>query len=51
MMMLDVCSPMGITEKKFHQQMNLTHKRAKMQYEHFEKKYDEARGVLFPIVQ
>lgn len=51
MMMLDVCSPMGITEKKFHQQMNLTHKRAKMQYEYFQTKYDEARGVLFPIVQ
>lgn len=51
MMMLDVCSPMGITKKKFHQQMNLTHKWAKMQYEHFEKIYDQARGVLFPIVQ
>lgn len=50
-MMLDVCSPPGITEKKFHQQMNLTHKRAKMQFEHFQPLYDESRGVLFPIVQ
>lgn len=51
MMMLDVCSPPWISEKKFHQQMNLTHKWAKMQFEHFEKHYDTARGVLFPIVQ
>lgn len=51
MMMLDVCSPPGITEKKFKQQMNLTHKWARMQYEHFQPLYDESRGVLFPIVQ
>lgn len=51
MMMLDVCSPPGISEKKFKQQMNLTHKRAKQQYEHFQKVYDKAKWVLFPIVQ
>ncbi|MBP6911478.1 tRNA-guanine transglycosylase [Patescibacteria group bacterium] len=43
MMMLDVCSPPGITEKKFQQQMNLTHKWAKMQYEYFQTKYDQAK--------
>lgn len=51
MMMLDVCSPAGISQKKFHKQMQLTHRRAERQYEYFMKKYDEARGVLFPIVQ
>lgn len=51
MMMLDVCSPPGISRRKFQNQMNLTHKRAKRQYEHLEKKYDSVRWVLFPIVQ
>ena len=43
MMMLDVCSPPGISQKKFYQQMQITHRRAKRQYEHFMPKYDEAR--------
>ncbi len=51
MMMLDVCSPPGISQKKFYQQMQITHRWAKRQYEHFMPQYDEARGVLFPIVQ
>lgn len=51
MMMLDVCSPPGISQKKFHQQMQITHRWAKRQYEHFMPQYDDAKGVLFPIVQ
>lgn len=31
--------------------MQMTHRWAKRAFEHFEKKYDTARGVLFPIVQ
>jgi queuine tRNA-ribosyltransferase len=31
--------------------MQMTHRRAKRAFEHFQPKYDEARGVLFPIVQ
>lgn len=51
MMMLDVCSPPGLSKKKFHNQMKLTHAWAKRQYDHLEKKYDSVRWVLFPIVQ
>ncbi len=51
MMMLDVCSPPWISEKKFRQHLFLTHKRAKLQYEHHQKKYDKVNWVLFPIVQ
>ena len=29
----------------------MTHRRAKRAFEHFKPKYEEARGVLFPIVQ
>jgi queuine tRNA-ribosyltransferase len=29
----------------------MTHRRAKRAFDHFEPKYNEARGVLFPIVQ
>ena len=31
--------------------MKTTHERAHRQYEHFMKKYEQTRGVLFPIVQ
>jgi queuine tRNA-ribosyltransferase len=51
MMMLDVCSPAGITKKKYYYQMKTTHERARRQYEHFMPKYEQSRGVLFPIVQ
>lgn len=51
MMVLDVCSPPGVTAKKFKQHMFLTHKRAKQAFDHFMPMYDDVRGVLFPIVQ
>jgi queuine/archaeosine tRNA-ribosyltransferase len=31
--------------------MEMTHRWAKRAFEHFGPKYDETRGVLFPIVQ
>lgn len=51
MMVLDVCSPGKADKKVVEQQMQMTHRWAKRAFEHFEKKYDKARGVLFPIVQ
>ena len=51
MMMLDVCSPPGLTQKKFAQQMQLTHRRAKRAYDYYMPQYEQHRGVLFPIVQ
>lgn len=51
MMMLDVCSPPWVTEKKFRQHLRLTHHRAKQQYDHHQSRYDRVRGVLWPIVQ
>jgi queuine tRNA-ribosyltransferase len=51
MMVLDVCSPGKADKKIVEKQMQMTHRWAKRAFEHFEKKYDQARGVLFPIVQ
>ncbi len=51
MMMLDVCSAPWISQKKFAQDMRLTHTRAKEQYEYHQSKYDSVRWCLFPIVQ
>ncbi|MCX6822665.1 MAG: tRNA guanosine(34) transglycosylase Tgt [candidate division SR1 bacterium] len=51
MMVLDVCSPGKADKKVVEKQMQMTHRWAKRAFEHFEKKYDAARGVLFPIVQ
>ncbi len=51
MMMLDVCSPAWITQKKYYYQMKTTHERARRQFEHYMPKYEQNRGVLFPIVQ
>ncbi len=51
MMVLDVCSPWDADKKTVYAQMQQTHRWAKRAYEHFMKKYDEVRGVLFPIVQ
>jgi len=51
MMVLDVCSPADSTKEVYAEQMWLTHRWAQRQYEHFSKKYDSSRGVLFPIVQ
>ena len=51
MMVLDVCSPGDADKKHTARQMQMTHRWAKRAFEHFEPKYDETRGVLFPIVQ
>ncbi len=51
MMMLDVCSPWDADKETVAKQMRMTHRRAKRAYEYFMPKYDETRGVLFPIVQ
>lgn len=51
MMVLDVCSPPEADKKTMHKQMQMTHRWAKRAFDHFWKKYDETRGVLFPIVQ
>lgn len=51
MMVLDVCSPADADKKTIEQHMHMTHRRAKRAFDHFKKKYDRERGVLFPIVQ
>lgn len=52
MMMLDVCSPVeNITKQKVAQQMAMTHKWAKQQYDYHMAWYDQYRWALFPIVQ
>jgi len=50
-MVLDVCSPSDANKQTIEDQMGMTHRRADRAFKHFETKYDEARGVLFPIVQ
>ena len=52
MMMLDVCSPVdNITKDEVARQMSITHKWAQQAYEYFKPRYEDARWVLFPIVQ
>ena len=51
MMVLDVCSPSGAKKEEINEHMQMTHRRARRAFEHFEPKYDDVRGVLFPIVQ
>lgn len=51
MMVLDVCSPSGADKITVKKHMDMTHRWAKRAFDHFKPKYDEARGVLFPIVQ
>lgn len=51
MMVLDVCSPANSDKKTIEKHIAMTHRRAKRAFDHFEPKYNEARGVLFPIVQ
>lgn len=52
MMMLDVCSPVNdISKKKVAEQMAITHRWAKEQYDYHQAGYDTYRGVLFPIIQ
>lgn len=51
MMVLDVCSPGDADEDTVYSHMQQTHRWAKKAYDHFMKKYDDVRWVLFPIVQ
>ncbi len=51
MMVLDVCSPSGADKTTIEQHMKMTHRRAKRAFDHLKPKYDDVRGVLFPIVQ
>lgn len=51
MMVLDVCSPSWADKTTIKKHMDMTHRWAKRAFDHFKPKYDEARGVLFPIVQ
>jgi len=51
MMVLDVCSPAHANKEEINKHMQMTHRRAKRAFDHFEKKYNSSRGVLFPIVQ
>jgi len=51
MMVLDVCSPGDADEDTVYAHMQQTHRWAKKAYDHFMKKYDDVRWVLFPIVQ
>ncbi|MBO4516175.1 hypothetical protein J5751_01780 [bacterium] len=43
MMMLDICSPAGISKKEYEKQLDMTHRRAKRAYDYFMPKYDETR--------
>lgn len=52
MMVLDVCSSVhDITKDEVAQQMHITHDWATQAFNYFEDKYNQARGVLFPIIQ
>lgn len=52
MMMLDVCAPVhNISKWKVAHYMEMTHRRARTQFEYHTKHYDQHRWVLFPIVQ
>ncbi|MFA6256555.1 MAG: tRNA guanosine(34) transglycosylase Tgt [Candidatus Absconditabacterales bacterium] len=51
MMVLDVCSPSDADKKTIEQHMHMTHRRAKRAFDHLKPKYNNVRGVLFPIVQ
>lgn len=51
MMVLDVCSPGNADKFAVANQMQMTHRRAKRAFDHFQPKYNQARWVLFPIVQ
>ena len=51
MMVLDVCSPAWADKRTIEKHIAMTHRRAKRAFDHFKPKYNETRGVLFPIVQ
>lgn len=52
MMVLDVCSAVhDISKNDVANQMELTHKWAKMAFDYFLPNYDKTKWVLFPIIQ
>jgi len=51
MMVLDVCSPADADKKTIERHMHMTHRWARRAFNHLKPKYDDVRGVLFPIVQ
>lgn len=51
MMMLDVCSPANDDKDTIRSDMDMTHRRAQRAYTHFERKYNNSKWVLFPIIQ
>lgn len=51
MMVLDVCSPADADKKTIEKHMHMTHRWARRAFNHLEPKYNDVRGVLFPIVQ
>ena len=51
MMVLDVCSPADADKATITKHMNMTHRWARRAFNHLKPKYDDVRGVLFPIVQ
>ena len=51
MMVLDVCSPADADKQTIEYHVEMTHRRAKRAFEHLKPKYNDVRGVLFPIVQ
>ena len=51
MMVLDVCSPAWADKKTIQKHIAMTHRWAKRAFDHFQPKYENSRGVLFPIVQ
>ena len=51
MMVLDVCSPWWSDIRTYKKQMDMTHRRATRQFEHYAANKENSRWVLFPIVQ
>lgn len=52
MMMLDVCAPVqNISKSQVHAYMSQTHRRAAMQFDHHQARYDQVKWSLFPIIQ
>lgn len=51
MMVLDVCSPADADKATITKHMHMTHRWARRAFAHLKPKYDDVRGVLFPIVQ
>lgn len=51
MMMLDVCSPGQSDDRTYKKHMDMTHRWAKRQFNHYTQHSKNIHGVLFPIVQ